>query len=61
MYIPINYEQINNINSAYIPSNVKYVNTLVFNFWQRSLYQRAISVIDIKVPEEWEGNVIDFL
>ena len=61
MYIPMNYEQINNINSAYIPSNVKYINTLVFNFWQRSLYQRAISVIDIKVPEEWEGNVKDFL
>ena len=61
MYIPINYEHMNNINSLYIPSNVKYVNTQVFNFWQRSLFQRAISVIDIKVPEEWDGSRKDFL
>ena len=27
MYIPMNYEHINNINSMYIPSNVKYLNT----------------------------------
>lgn len=61
MYIPMNYEKINNINSLYIPSNTKYVNTQVFNFWERSLFQRAISVININVPEEWEGNVKDFL
>ncbi len=61
MYIPMNYEKINNINSLYIPSNVKYLNTLVYNYWERSLFQRAISVIDIKVPEEWSGNVKDFL
>ena len=61
MYIPMNYEHINNINSMYIPSNVKYLNTQVFNFWERSLFQRAISVIDIKVPEEWSGSVKDFL
>lgn len=61
MYFPMNYEKINNINSLYIPSNVKYLNTQVFNFWERSLFQRAISVIDIKVPEEWSGSVKDFL
>ena len=61
MYIPMNYEHINNINSMYIPSNVKYLNTQVFNFWERSLFQRAISVIDIKVPDEWSGSVKDFL
>ena len=61
MYIPMNYEHINNINSLYIPSNVKYINSLVFNFWERSLFQRAISVIDINVPEEWSGSVKDFL
>ena len=61
MYIPMNYEHINNINSMYIPSNVKYLNTQVYNYWERSLFQRAISVIDIKVPEEWSGSVRDFL
>lgn len=61
MYIPINYGRLNNINSAYIPSNVKYMNTKVFNYWCRSLFQRAMSIIDIKVPEEWNGAVKDFL
>lgn len=61
MYIPMNYDHVNNLNSLYIPSNVKYINTVVFNFWERSLFQRAISVIDIDVPEEWDGNVKDFL
>ena len=61
MYIPMNYEHVNNINSMYIPSNVKYINTQVYNYWERSLFQRAISVIDIKVPEEWSGSVRDFL
>ena len=61
MYVPMNYEQINNINSMYIPSNVKYLDTVICNFWERSLFQRAMSVIDIKVPEEWSGSIKDFL
>lgn len=61
MYIPMNYDKINNLNSLYIPSNIKYVNTQVFDFWERSLFQRAISVININVPEEWEGTTKDFL
>lgn len=61
MYIPMNYNQIRNINSSYIPNNVKYLNTVITNFWERSLFQRAMSVIDIKMPDEWSGNVKDFL
>ena len=61
MYVPMNYEHINNINSLYIPSNIKYLNTQIFNFWERSLFQRAMSVIEINVPEEWDGNRKDFL
>ena len=60
MYIPLNYEKLNNINSLYIPSNVK-LNSQIFNFWERSLFQRAMSIIDIDVPEEWRGSVKDFL
>lgn len=61
MYIPMNYEQMNNINSLYVPSNIKYINTQVYNYWERSLFQRAVSVITLNVPDEWEGNVKDFL
>lgn len=61
MYVPLNYEHTNNLNSLYIPSNVKYLNTRVFAYWERSLFQRAMSVIEIDVPESWKGNVKDFL
>lgn len=60
MYIPMNYEKLNNINSLYIPSNVK-LNSQIFNFWERSLFQRAMSIIDINVPDNWRGSVRDFL
>lgn len=61
MYIPMNYDKVNNINSQYIPSNIKYINTQVYNYWERSLFQRAVSVINIDVPENWEGSTKDFL
>lgn len=60
MYIPMNYEKLNNINSLYIPSNIK-LNSQIFNFWERSLFQRAMSIIDINVPDNWRGSVRDFL
>lgn len=61
MYIPMNYEKVNNINSQYIPSNIKYINSQVFNYWERSLFQRAMSILTLNVPEDWEGNTKDFL
>lgn len=61
MYIPINYERINNINATYQPSSLKYVNTKVYDFWVRALFQRACSAIILDLPEEWGGSVTDFL
>ena len=61
MYTPLNYDQINTIEGSYIPSNVKSMNNKVFEFWQRSLFQRACSVIESELPENWSGSVKDFL
>ena len=61
MYLPLNYNQINIIETAYIPSMVKNRNNLVYAFWERSLFQRACSTLIINVPEKWDGNVKDFL
>lgn len=61
MYIPANYKEINIKNGFMNPSQVKNVNTAVFNFWERSLFQRACSTIKINTPKEWEGEVKDFL
>lgn len=60
-YIPLNYKQINNIEGHLQPSMLKYCNSITFAYWQRSLFQRAISTINFKgLPEQWEASVRDF-
>ena len=53
MYLPLNYKKINNVNGHYIPSQVKSYNNQQFCLWQRALFQRACSVIEIKLPKDW--------
>lgn len=60
-YIPLNYDQINNLAGRYNPSQVKSFNNKTFAFWERALFQRACSVIEMNVPEEWIGTTKDFL
>ena len=60
-YKPFNYDQINNIEGHLQPSMLKYCNSVTYAYWQRSLFQRAISTIDFKgLPDTWESNVRDF-
>ena len=59
-YIPLNAEQLNVIQGGYTPSCIKAFNNKAFAFWQRALTQRAGSVIDFELPEEWTGSVKDF-
>ena len=60
-YTPLNYDQINNVEGRLQPSMLKYCNSVTFAYWQRSLFQRAISTIDFTgLPAEWEGEVRDF-
>ena len=61
MYLPINYNKIRNINACYTPQHRKYVNTRVYEFWQRALFQRACSTMILTLPDEWGGSVTDFL
>lgn len=60
MYSPLNYNELNIAAGSYTPSSVKAFNNRTFDFWLRSLFQRATNVIDFEVPEEWEGNIKDF-
>ena len=60
-YTPMNYEQINNVEGHIQPSMLKYCNAVTYAYWQRCLFQRAISTIDFKgLPEHWEASVRDF-
>ena len=60
-YKPLNYEQINNIEGHIQPSMLKYCNSVTYAYWQRSLFQRAISTIDFEgLPDTWKASVRDF-
>lgn len=59
MYIPFNYQQINTAAGLYNPSPVKAYNNQTFAFWERALFQRALSVLDISLPEDWNGSIKD--
>lgn len=60
-YIPLNYDKLNAIEGCYIPSAVKYRNNATYAYWERSLFQRACSVIVSELPDAWTGSVKDFL
>lgn len=59
-YAPYNFSQINERAGRINPSNIKSYANASYALWERSLYQRAQSVFEIKVPDEWEGRVKDF-
>ena len=60
-YTPLNYDRINNVEGHIQPSMLKYCNAVTYAYWQRSLFQRAISTIKFTgLPETWEGEVKDF-
>lgn len=59
-YFPLNYEQINLAAGTYNPSQVKSFNNKTFSFWERSLFQRACSVLQFELPDTWQGPVKDF-
>lgn len=60
MYTPLNYEQINLSAGTYSPSQVKSYNNKTFCYWERSLFQRAVSTLDFTLPDDWQGSVRDF-
>ena len=59
-YTPLNYGQINIAAGVNWPSSVKQYNNKSYAYWERSLFQRAQSVLDFEVPENWDGKVKDF-
>lgn len=62
MYRPLFYKEINVRAGTYNPSMVKAYNNQAFIFWERSLFQRAQSILTIDgLPEEWTGNPKDLL
>ena len=62
MYLPVNYEKINFATGTYTPNTIITCDNVTYNYWFRSLFQRAMSVIRIDgMPENWGENEKDFL
>ena len=61
MYTPLNYDQINALAGGYNPSPVKAYNNKTYSYWERSLFQRATSVVVSELPDDWKGTIKDFL
>lgn len=57
-YYPLNYDQLNLIAGSLHPSTVKAYNNRSFAFWERALFQRALSIMEFSLP--WMGTVSDF-
>ena len=60
MYAPYKYNEINVANTLYEPSIVKNRNNAHYNYWFRSLFQRASSVI-VFDDLPWNGSVKQFM
>ena len=60
MYAPYKYNEINVDNTLYEPSIVKNRNNAHYNYWFRSLFQRASSVI-VFDDLPWNGSVKQFM
>ena len=60
-YVPLNYQDLNSLAGHYSPSMVKAYNNATYAYWERSLFQRAISRIKTILPDNWEGSRRDFL
>lgn len=60
MFYPLNYDQINLIEGTYQPSPVKNRNNASFDFWVRSLFERAQSSMIFGLPDFWQGDRMDF-
>ena len=59
MYLPLAYDQINLIEGTFTPSQVKN-HSVAFDYWVRSLFQRASSNLIFGLPEFWRGDIENF-
>ena len=60
-YVPLNTQDLNQLAGHYAPSMVKAYNNATYAYWERSLFQRAVSRIKTTLPDNWEGSRRDFL
>ncbi len=55
-YLPLNYEYINTGTSMSSPSTMHARGTGISRFFERHLFQKAVSVFEWKLPETWNRD-----
>ena len=58
-YLPLNYDQINLVEGTYTPSALKN-NSESFDYWMRTLFNRASSNLIFGLPDFWQGDIENF-
>ena len=58
-YAPYTFNEVNIIQAHGQPNQV-YLNSAIFNYWVRSLFQRLTSIFEWTVPDTWLGPNKDF-
>lgn len=58
-YLPLNYDKINLMSGTVIPSVLK-PDSASFDYWVRTLFQRASSNLIFRLPEFWRGDIENF-
>ena len=59
-YAPYSYQEINEIDGCYTPSEIHNANDYVYWYWFRSLFQRAASTLKFDFPEKFTAEEKDF-
>lgn len=59
-YLPLNYDQINLYSGTEI-SSVRKNRSASFDYWLRTLFQRASSNLIFGLPDYWRGDIENFL
>lgn len=59
-YKPFPMGEVSVIENTYQPSTSKNFNNVTYRFWQRALFQRALSSMEFTLPEMWNGAIKDF-
>ena len=58
-YLPLNYDKINLIEGTFTPSQMQN-HSVAFDYWVRSLFERATSNLEFGLPEMWQGDIANF-
>lgn len=58
-YLPLNYNELNLIEGSYTPSQIKN-RSVTFDYWMRTLFNRASSNLIFGLPDFWQGDIENF-